>query len=97
MANQHVDGSWGLWGGTVEETAYALLILATCAPPTRGMRAAVARGDAYLQARWSDAGLANDPALWHDKDLYRPDAIITAAVLAAMETVRRRLPDTVTG
>ncbi|MFD0850660.1 prenyltransferase/squalene oxidase repeat-containing protein, partial [Actinomadura adrarensis] len=27
LATQHGDGSWGRWGGTAEETAYALHIL----------------------------------------------------------------------
>ncbi|WP_084517989.1 prenyltransferase/squalene oxidase repeat-containing protein [Microtetraspora niveoalba] len=42
---------------------------------------AAARGYAYLL---ESAGQAEDPPLWHDKDLYLPAAIVRAAVLAAL-------------
>jgi len=31
----------------------------------------------------------DEPALWHDKDLYRPIAVVRASVLAALRTTRR--------
>jgi squalene cyclase len=81
LATQRADGSWGRWGGTAEETAYAVLALAGAGRPddTR-VAAAIVRGRHRL-SEWD--GRADGPALWHDKDLYRPTLIVHAAVLAA--------------
>ncbi|MEV4760047.1 prenyltransferase/squalene oxidase repeat-containing protein [Micromonospora sp. NPDC049559] len=89
VATQRSDGSWGRWGGTTEETAYALQVLLTADPPTRpgAVHAAVA-GLAYLEA---SAGKQLDPPLWHDKDLYRPTAIVRSAVLSVLARARRQL------
>lgn len=89
LAGQHPDGSWGRWGGTAEETAYALQVLLAVGsngvdePTAR----AVARG-----CQWLDTVDRDDdgPALWHDKDLYRPSLIVRAAVLAAIWQGRAR-------
>ncbi|NES16638.1 prenyltransferase [Micromonospora sp. PPF5-17] len=78
LATQHPDGSWGRWGGTPEETAYAVQILAV-AGRHPDVAHAVRRGYAYLAASGDEEG----PALWHDKDLYRPTLIVDAAVFAA--------------
>lgn len=96
LDTQRADGSWGQWGGTAEETAYALQILLLTRPPHAGRagedraearrREAVARGRAYL-AR--SAGRAADPPLWIDKDLYRPVAVVRAAVLSALHLAAR--------
>ncbi|MFI5987871.1 prenyltransferase/squalene oxidase repeat-containing protein [Streptomyces sp. NPDC051555] len=71
---RHPDGSWGVWGGTAEETAYALLTFARCnAPPPPSLATALAH-------------LTLDPAppaLWHDKDLYCPVRIVHATIRAA--------------
>ncbi|MFC0033660.1 prenyltransferase/squalene oxidase repeat-containing protein [Micromonospora chaiyaphumensis] len=81
LDTQRADGSWGRWGGTAEETAYAVLALAGAGRPgdTR-VDAALGRGRHRL-SEWD--GDADGPALWHDKDLYRPTLIVRAAVLAA--------------
>jgi hypothetical protein len=92
LATQRPDGSWGRWAGTVEETAYAMQVL--LAPGTSTQRqigAAASRGYAYLREA---AGHQVDPPLWHDKDLYRPTAIVRAATLAALHLAHRR-PDLV--
>jgi hypothetical protein len=100
LATQRADGSWGRWGGTAEETAYAvqllLLTLPGAAPaggtnvilntgpadrPGPGVLEAAERGCDHLSRSPADA---DDPALWHDKDLYRPAAIVRAATLAAL-------------
>ncbi len=83
MDTQREDGSWGRWGGTAEETAYAMqLLLMTGLPDGDENRAeAVRRGYRYLLA---SADPADGPALWHDKDLYLPMAVVRAAVLAAL-------------
>ena len=86
LETQRPDGSWGHWAGTAEETAYAVqILLMTGAYADAGQREAAARGCDYLV--WSQAG-PDDPPLWHDKDLYRPTAIIRAAVLAALHLGR---------
>ncbi|WDZ84167.1 prenyltransferase/squalene oxidase repeat-containing protein [Micromonospora cathayae] len=81
LAGQHADGSWGRWGGTAEETAYALQVLCVAgATSTPATAQAVDRGRRWLSTVES---VEDGPALWHDKDLYRPSLIVRAAVLAA--------------
>lgn len=84
LDSQRPDGSWGRWWGTAEETAYAMQVLLL----TREVvdHRAVVRGYGYLRAA---AEQPDHPALWHDKDLYAPVAIIRAAVLAALHAARR--------
>ncbi|GAB3909153.1 hypothetical protein GCM10027612_84650 [Microbispora bryophytorum subsp. camponoti] len=83
LATQREDGSWGRWGGTAEETAYAVQLLLMTGPLTGdgGRPEAVRRGYRYLLRA---ADQADGPALWHDKDLYLPRAVVRAAVLAAL-------------
>jgi halimadienyl-diphosphate synthase len=83
LRTRRPDGSWGRWTGTAEETAYAVLTLLR-----RSDRTAVA--DAVRSAYpHLVTGLrrppGREPALWHDKDLYRPHAIVRAAILAAID------------
>ncbi|MEU1487136.1 prenyltransferase/squalene oxidase repeat-containing protein [Streptomyces sp. NPDC005752] len=87
---QRDDGSWGVWGGTAEETAYAVKILLAAAPPAPTPRQvrALGRAEAYLEAV-REAGTEH-PALWHDKTLYAPDAMIEAEILGAREMLRVR-------
>ncbi|MBB6377824.1 hypothetical protein BKA01_005084 [Pseudonocardia eucalypti] len=89
LDNQRPDGSWGRWTGTVEETAYAVqTLLATARTPTSPVVAeAAARGCAFL-VRADRAEPANPP-LWHDKDLYTPAAVVSAARLAALRMFAR--------
>lgn len=86
IGTQRPDGSWGRWAGTAEETAYAVHVLALAGTGAPGAGAALARGLACLRRLPDPAG---GPALWHDKDLYRPAAIVRAAVLAAVHLARR--------
>nr|WP_225312064.1 prenyltransferase/squalene oxidase repeat-containing protein [Microbispora cellulosiformans] len=83
VTTQREDGSWGRWGGTAEETAYAmqLLLMTGHGPGDEPREEAVRRGYRYLLA---SADPVDGPALWHDKDLYLPLAIVRAAVLAAL-------------
>lgn len=90
LDSQRLDGSWGRWYGTVEETAYAVQLLVLTRPAQAAGRdgaawAAAARGLGFL-AR--SAGRLPDPPLWHDKDLYVPAAIVRAATLAAFRLGR---------
>jgi len=79
LGTQRADGSWGRWHGTVEETAYAVQVLA--AVPTAGAAAAVRRGIAFLAESPPEAA---HPPLWHAKDLYAPVAVVRAAQLGAL-------------
>jgi halimadienyl-diphosphate synthase len=96
VETQYPDGSWGLWRPTAEETAYAVHALAgrRHAVRDRGVARAVSRGRSWL-LWWTGGGLCrtvpdhDEPALWHDKDLYRPVAIVRAAVLSALLVTRR--------
>lgn len=80
LDGQRADGSWGLFGGSAEETAYAVEALAGVGG-ARGpaARAALARAGDYLE----EADASRRPALWVGKGLYHPRAVVDAAVLAA--------------
>ncbi|WP_371687371.1 prenyltransferase/squalene oxidase repeat-containing protein [Micromonospora sp. KC723] len=87
LSSQRPDGSWGRWGGTAEETAYALHVLLTARPGAAGVGAALRRGYTFLLGA---AGQKPDPPLWYGKELYHPAAIVRAAVLAALHLARQR-------
>jgi Squalene-hopene cyclase C-terminal domain len=80
METQRPDGSWGRWQGTVEETAYAVQILALAASSGSGA-IAIERGCAFLA---DPPPVGEHPPLWHAKDLYMPIAVVQAARLAAL-------------
>jgi hypothetical protein len=79
LDTQRSDGTWGRWHGTVEETSYAMQVLAL-AEHRPAAAAALARGHAFL----ADPPAAEYPPLWHGKDLYTPVAVVRAARLAAL-------------
>ncbi|MEU3456559.1 prenyltransferase/squalene oxidase repeat-containing protein [Micromonospora sp. NPDC006766] len=89
LSTQRSDGSWGRWGGTAEETAYALQVLLTARPGAAGVGAAARRGYAYLGGA---EGQRPAPPLWYGKELYHPAAIVRAGLLAALHLARQR-PD----
>ncbi|MBB6348837.1 prenyltransferase/squalene oxidase repeat-containing protein [Nonomuraea muscovyensis] len=86
LATQRPDGSWGRWAATAEETAYAMqvLLLTRWRSDPRATRA-VSRGLACLRRSAGE----EHPALWHDKDLYAPIAVVRAAIIAAAHLARR--------
>jgi halimadienyl-diphosphate synthase len=101
LATQRPDGSWGRWRGTAEETAYAVQILLNRGvghgagddgpdPPDEVSVGAAMRARAHLLRSLSQAGAAgtDEPPLWHDKDLYRPAAIVRAVVLGALNLTK---------
>lgn len=88
LATQRPDGSWGRWSGTAEETAYAMqVLLAASNPARRAIDDAVRQGYAFLTA---SVGRHADPPLWYGKELYLPEAIVRAAVLAALHLAQAR-------
>jgi halimadienyl-diphosphate synthase len=89
VGTQHPDGSWGRWGGTAEETAYALQVLVLTGGEASKVARAVTRGRGYLRSVAESAMETNNPPLWHDKDLYCPIAVVRAAILAALHLTRR--------
>jgi hypothetical protein len=89
LASQRPNGSWGRWVGTAEETAYAVLTL-LCAPDPTAVATALRAAYPHLIAGLHRP-VEREPALWHDKDLYRPHAIVRAAVLAAIDGCQRRM------
>lgn len=87
LETQRPDGSWGRYGGTCEETAYAMQALLTLAPggdPVAGQ--ALARGAVYLSERFADTDY---PELWIGKGLYTPYAIVRSAVISALMLYQR--------
>ncbi|MGP4024551.1 prenyltransferase/squalene oxidase repeat-containing protein [Actinomadura sp. 3N407] len=97
LATQRPDGSWGRWEGTAEETAYALQILLSDEhvggmwDTTGRYKKSVTLGCKFLPAPdRPDPGTFEGPALWHDKDLYLPAAIVRASLLAAQHLANKR-------
>jgi halimadienyl-diphosphate synthase len=84
LATQHADGSWGLAGGTLEETGYALnALMAVSAAYPQAWRA-VHRGIRFLRERWDPDGGSPHPPLWIGKVLYTPYRVVEAAVAGAV-------------
>ncbi|WP_216215638.1 prenyltransferase/squalene oxidase repeat-containing protein [Amycolatopsis aidingensis] len=83
LLSQHDDGTWGRWGGTYEETAYAVKILLNTRVPRTGDAIARAAAHGALSLLHWDQD-AEHPPLWHDKDLYTPLRIVRAEALAAL-------------
>ncbi|MEU7908109.1 prenyltransferase/squalene oxidase repeat-containing protein [Actinoplanes sp. NPDC049118] len=83
LDSQREDGSWGVWHGTYEETAYALrALLAADAPDTA---TALRRGAAYLLAGCAaDFPAEGRAPLWQGKELYEPRRIVLAFAYAAL-------------
>lgn len=79
LDTQRSDASWGIWEGTLEETAYAVQLLTRLSNATdRRSQIALRKGRAYLSQSPTSR---SHPMLWHDKDLYVPEAVISAALL----------------
>jgi halimadienyl-diphosphate synthase len=85
QATQHENGAWGQGEGTAEETAWALLSLASASETDAVLRAVTAtsveRGAAYLREHLDDGP---PPALWIGKSLYTPPNIVKAIFLRTL-------------
>ncbi len=79
LSQQRADGSWGLWAGSAEETAYAVLSLIHA--KTVEAQVALQRGQSWIEAHYADPR----PQLWIGKQLYSPIRVVEAAVLAALQ------------
>jgi halimadienyl-diphosphate synthase len=80
LDTQHADGSCGTCGGTPEETAYAVLALATLDAHHGPVPQPVyARARDRLREHLDDT---HHPELWIGKALYTPTTVVRAAVLA---------------
>jgi hypothetical protein len=83
--SQHGDGSWGIAGGSDEETAYGLTTLAKLAETDVGVtpriQESMDRAACYLASRLS---FWDYPELWIGKGLYTPFAVVRSSVLGAL-------------
>ncbi|MGV4988723.1 hypothetical protein ACVB8X_37550 [Streptomyces sp. NRAIS4] len=87
LAGQHEDGSFGRWGGTPEETAYAVqtLLRVTGSGSAREEEAA-RRGAAYLVRHLADR---DHRELWIGKELYVPVHMVRGAIAGALHLAAR--------
>jgi hypothetical protein len=92
LERQQADGSWGRWRPTGEETAYAVQTLLHTGRRDPAVIGAAARGCRFLLRMLHDGESAvrwHRP-LFHGKDLFAIPGLTRAAVLAALESARRR-------
>jgi halimadienyl-diphosphate synthase len=94
LQTQREDGSWGIWFGTLEKTAYALTILAQAKldvhPERINQRKEQGRQFLIQHLDASAEDRVRTP-LWHDKELYEPRRVTRAAVLGALYQNTREL------
>lgn len=92
LDTQRDDGSWGVWDGTAEETAYAVTILSSSADHAAAPETvkALERAEPILRDACDAPG--RHPALWHDKTLYAPQAMVRAEVTAALQLLPAHRP-----
>jgi hypothetical protein len=81
LDTQHPDGSWGIAGGSREETAYGLDTLCRLEPaPDENTRRSITAAAHFLAVKQDQ-----DPAeLWVAKSLYAPLHVIEAGVISAL-------------
>ena len=81
LKSQNVDGSWGTYISTAEETAYALQALWTWNEKVANVPKSVFRNG----VRWLEDHIDPPyPPLWIGKCLYNPRLVIRSAVISAM-------------
>ncbi|MFE2727315.1 prenyltransferase/squalene oxidase repeat-containing protein [Kitasatospora sp. NPDC059327] len=92
LREQRPDGSWGIWGPTLDETAHAAGALIATAVDHRhhDRRQAVSRAAAFLtDALHAHADDAVNTPLWHGKELYQPIQVVRALSVAVTERAAR--------
>jgi halimadienyl-diphosphate synthase len=82
LATQHDNGSWGLAGGTLEETGYALVALLTVVSDHPYVEPALHKGMRFVHEHWQGVDDAH-PELWIGKVLYTPYRVVEATLAAA--------------
>ncbi len=84
LHTQHADGTWGYYGGgTVEETAYALLALLHYHDRIDRLDADIfKRGITHLYQAYETN--PRYPELWIAKTLYTPEGVVKALILAVL-------------
>lgn len=89
IESQRPAGNWGIYGGSQEETAYALqaLVLAHMAGVTVDKKI-LQRGLTSLEESYHEKQY---PALWIGKCLYAPDLVIRSAILSAIVLARKAI------
>lgn len=89
---QNYDGSWGISGGTQEETAYTLLALLYYHNNVEKIDTEpLSNGIEYLRDNYLDN---NYPETWIGKGLYTPTNIIRSAILSAMYFYEKTIKST---
>lgn len=84
MHTQREDGSWGFFDrGTVEETAYVLIVLLHFHRHRRVDRRVLDRGARFLQWAYLESAQLW-PEMWVGKSLFVPEDVVQATVLSAM-------------
>jgi halimadienyl-diphosphate synthase len=85
---QREDGSWGIWTGTLEETAFALETLANSS--TDDVQYPRRKAIMFLDANYdAPFGTAVRTPMWQGKELYEPHRIVSAIVTSARASANR--------
>jgi hypothetical protein len=95
LREQHANGSWGKVGGTLEETAYALISLhtyglhSTNSNPAmlRKIKLAISRGGQFIETNFIDFTKHNPP-MWIVKSLYTPYLVVISHINYALQLAR---------
>jgi halimadienyl-diphosphate synthase len=81
LSSQNVDGTWGFFGPTTEETAYCIQALCIWERETgKKVRKHLANSTKWLQDHLDDP----HPPLWIGKGLYCPTLIVRSTLLSAL-------------
>ena len=88
ISTQNPDGSWGIAGGSHEETAYALQALLYYDRYERVDSDIIERGISYLSTY--DDKRVKLPALWIGKGLYCPENVVKSAIYSALWMYKKR-------
>lgn len=90
LTTQHTDGSWGIFDGTLEETAYCIqaLILSKAYLRNPVVKEQLQRAIDFVN---NNKNNPQYPELWIGKGLYSPIKVIDSAVLSALALYEREV------
>ncbi len=86
IESQRPDGSWGIFRGTAEETAYCVQALTLALPYSADVDKRLARALSFLS---SEGAKKPHSELWIGKGLYAPTYVIDATILSARALYQR--------